>query len=62
MQQRFRDRKKQRLKEVTSIVSTYGLSNTVNLEILTSKVAKRFVVQWYEQTITRKLSIKGYSY
>jgi hypothetical protein len=50
-QQRFRNRKKQRLKEVTNIVNTTTSEDSpVNLEISTSRVNKHFVIQWYEQT------------
>jgi hypothetical protein len=50
-QQRFKGRKKQRLKEVMNIVNTTSSENSlVNLERSTNKVAKHFVIQWYEQT------------
>jgi hypothetical protein len=50
-QQRFRDRKKQRLEEVTNIVNTTTSEDSlVNLERSTKRVAKHFIIQWYEQT------------
>jgi hypothetical protein len=50
-QQSFRDRKNQRLEEVINIVNTIASEDSlVNLERSTNRVAKHFVIQWYEQT------------
>jgi hypothetical protein len=50
-QQSFKDRKNQRLEEVINIVNTIASEDSlVNLERSTNRVAKHFVIQWYEQT------------